>query len=102
MTLETIQTVEVAGADRMLQVMLVSGGEPWYQAVNYTVTGVEWHNHSGVFWFDMENRRRSADWFANVLQELENELDVRLQLDGATTWLNVPDEMKSEIELAIN
>jgi hypothetical protein len=100
MTSEAVKTVEVACLDRMLLVRLVGRGEPWYQTVNYTLTGVEWHNNLGAFWFDMKNRERCAHWFANVLEELENEIDVRLHLDSATTWTNVPDEVKREIELA--
>jgi hypothetical protein len=97
MTLEAVQTVEVARFSRMLRVRLVGGGEPWYQTVNYTLVGVEWHNNLGAFWFDMKNRKHCADRFANVLEEIENEIDVRFQLDSATTWTNVPDEVKREI-----
>ena len=98
MTLEAVQTVEVACIDRMLIVKLVGGGEPWYQTINHTMTGVEWHNNMGAFWFDKRNRKCFADWFANALEELENEIDVRLQFDSATTWTNVPDEVKRDIE----
>lgn len=101
MTLEAVQTVEVACFDRKLRVRLVGGGKPWYQTVNYTVARIEWHNSLGAFWFDMKNRKNCVNWFASVLEELENEIDVRLQLDSATTWTNVPDEVKREIELAM-
>ena len=100
MTLEAVQTVEIACFDRMLRVRLEGGGQPWYQTVNYTLTGVEWHNNLGAFWFEMQNQKRAANWFADVLEELENEIDVRLQLTSATTWTNVPDDVKREIEFA--
>lgn len=102
MTLETVQTVEVACFDRILRVRLLGGGEPWYQTVNHTLVGVEWHNNPGAFWFDMKNREPCANWFANALEEIENEIDVRFQLDNAATWANIPDEMKREIELAMS
>lgn len=97
MTVEAVQTVEVAFSDRMLRVRLVSSGKPWYQTVNYTVTGVEWHNDISAFWFDMKNQ--CATWFSDVLEEIENEIDVRLQVT-ATTWTNVPDEVRRAFELA--
>lgn len=100
MTSETVQTVEVGCPDRTLRVRLVGGGEPWYETVNHTLTGVEWHTNLGAFWFDMKNRERCAHWLANLLEELENEIDVRLQLDSATSWKNVTDEVKREIESA--
>lgn len=100
MTLETVQTVEVACIDRMLLVKLVGGGEPWYETINYTMTGVEWHNNLGAFCFDMQNRKCFDHWFADALKEVENEIDVRLQFDSATTWTNVTDEVKRDIELA--
>ncbi|SFG08507.1 hypothetical protein SAMN05518865_10863 [Duganella sp. CF458] len=80
----------------------MGGGEPWFQTVNYTLVGIEWHNNLGAFLFNMKSRGRSPDWFAYVLEELENEIDLRLQLNSATTWLNVPDDVKREIELATN
>lgn len=49
----------------------------------------------------MKNRENSSNWFTNVLEELGNEIDMRLQLDSETTWTNVPDEMQSEIKLAV-
>jgi hypothetical protein len=100
MTLEAVQTIEVECFDQTLRVKLVGGGEPWYQTVNYTVAGVEWHDNLGAFWFDMKNRGHSAHWFGNVLEEIENEIDVRLELNSGTTWLNISDEVKREIEIA--
>ena len=100
MTLEAVQSVEIVCFDRTLRVRLEREGQPWYQTVNYTLTGIEWHHNPGAFWFDMHNHKRSANWFASVLLELENEIDVRLQLTSATTWTNVPDEVKREIEFA--
>lgn len=102
MTLETIETVEVTSFDQMLRVRIVGGGESWFQTVNYTLVGIEWHNNLGEFWFNMKSRGRIPDWLANVLKELEKEIDVRLQLDSATSWLNVPDDVRHEFELATN
>jgi|APAra7269097289_1048552.scaffolds.fasta_scaffold10956_3 hypothetical protein len=102
MTLETIQTVEVTCFDQMLRVSILGGGEPWFQTVNYALVGIEWHNNLGAFWFNMQSRGCTPDWLANVLKEVENEIDVRLQLDTATSWLNVPDDVRHEFELATN
>ena len=101
MPLETVQAVKVARFGRTLQLRLAGGGESWYDTVNYTLVGVEWQNDLGAFGFKMKNRKHRAQWFADVLEELENEIDLRLQLDSAMTWTNVPDEMKREIELAL-
>ncbi|MGO4380726.1 hypothetical protein [Pseudoduganella sp. RAF53_2] len=79
----------------------MSSGERWYQTVNFIATGVEWHNDIGAFGFDMKNRKRCATWFFDILEEIENEIDVRLKLENATTWINVPNEVRHEIELAI-
>jgi len=102
MTLETIQTVEVTCLDQMLRVSILGGGELWFQTVNYTLVGIEWHNTLGAFWFSMKSRGCTPDWLANFLKELEDEIDVQLQLDATTSWLNVPDDVMHEIELAIH
>jgi hypothetical protein len=48
----------------------------------------------------MKNDTRFAHWFTHVSKVLEDEMNVKLHLGSRTAWTNVPNDVRSEIELS--
>lgn len=100
MLLETVSNIEIASTDGLLVVRLASGGKPSYQYVYRAAAGIYWDNDTGAFKFKTKSDTRFVHWFAHLCEVLEDEMDLRLRLDGRTTWTNVPSNIQREIELA--
>lgn len=100
MKLETISNIEIAADDSLLVVGLESGGSPSYQYVYRAAAGVYWDDNAGAFKLNMKNDKRFVHWFAHVSKILEEEMNVQLHLEVRTTWINVPNIVRNEIELS--
>jgi hypothetical protein len=100
MTLESVSNIAIAPGDTLLVVKLDGGGKPSYQYVYRVAAGVYWDNDAGAFKFDTKNDKRFAHWFAHLRKVLEEEMNVQLSLESRTTWTNVPNDVRHEIELS--
>ncbi len=100
MKLETVSNIEIAPDDSLLVVGLEGGGSPSYQYVYRAAAGVYWDNVAGAFTLDMKNDKRFAHWFAHLSKVLEDEMNVQLHVGGQTAWTNVPNDVRSKIELS--
>jgi hypothetical protein len=100
MKLETVSNIEIAADDSLLVVVLEGCGSPSYQYVYRAAAGVYWDDNAGAFKLDMKNDKRFAHWFAHLCKVLEDEMNIQLHLGSRTAWTNVPNDVRSEIELS--
>ncbi|KQN75302.1 hypothetical protein ASF04_04235 [Duganella sp. Leaf61] len=100
MQLETVSNIEIAADGSLLVVGLESGVSQSYQYVYRAAAGVYWDDNVRAFKLDTKNDKRFAHWFAHVCKVLEEEMNVRLHLGNRTAWTNVPNDVRSEIELS--
>jgi len=69
-----------------------------FEYIYRSATGVRWHKGDrSLVPYELGDLTHGA-WFREIVAAAASEYGVRLQITPATTWRDVPDDVRAEIE----
>ncbi len=93
-----IKRIEVIGTGELL----VTPSEPnddLFPYIYRTATGVSWNAKKEAFSSQVPREWSYVQWFHNILlASAESELGIKLVIAPDTEWVNIPTELKHQIE----
>lgn len=96
MVAEEISTIEILESGELL-ILLESGGKPMYQYIYREAAEVRWDNVAKGFKAPVTRSWSYSDRFMQIVNVIASGLEVNLQLSNDTCWVNVSDQIKTEI-----
>jgi hypothetical protein len=81
-------------------VVPASNPHKMFRFVYRAAMAVEWDEEDASFYTPVPVELSYADWFSRILDAVRSEMGVRLNVDGATAWENVPRALQGEMTRA--
>jgi hypothetical protein len=96
MVTEEISIIEILESGELL-ILLESGGKPMYQYIYREAAEVRWDNDVKGFKAPATRSWSYSDRFKQIVNVLASGLEVNLKISNETNWVNVPENLKTEI-----
>lgn len=96
MEIEEISKVEILD-NKEMYVFLASGGKPMYYHIYREAAEVYWDSDKKGFKAPPPRKWSYADWFKHIVSVASSGLGISLVLSSKTIWVNVPENIKAEI-----
>ena len=94
---EIVSVVEILDSGELF-LKLQSNGDPLYQYIYREVAAVYWDNDRKGFKSSESPREWTyAKWYDHIVAIAKSGVAVELTLSPSTQWINVPEEIKSQI-----
>jgi Integron Cassette Protein Hfx_Cass5 len=78
--------------------LYVRPGEQTFSYIYRAAMGVGWDSLRRALFAPKAREWSYLDWFRQILAAAADEYGVRLRIGAATTWSDVPDLLRSQIE----
>lgn len=101
MEIEEISKIEILRNGEMF-VVLESGGKEMYQYIYREAAEIYWDNEVKAFKAPAPKKWNHSDWFKQIVSVVASGLGVNLKLSNNTSWVNVPEQTRTEICTAQN
>jgi Integron Cassette Protein Hfx_Cass5 len=94
---EIVRVVEILDSGELF-LKLESGGDPSYQYIYREAAAVYWDNeHKGFKSTKAPGEWTYAAWYDHIVAIVKSSVGAKLVLSSNTQWINVPQEIKSQI-----
>ena len=95
MTVEHIEKIEIKESGK-LYVILSSSGKPDYLHIYREAAEVYWDNEAQAFTSPVPRDWTYVEWFNHIVK-VTSWIGINLEVSKQTLWVNIPDEVKTEI-----
>jgi hypothetical protein len=104
MTADEIVEIEIADDGRLLVRPRLSdlGSLHLFEFIYRAGMGVGWEAANRTFVAPKPRELSYAQWFRQIVDAAAGECGVQLQITSRTTWTNVPEILRAEIEAGLN
>ena len=98
--MEVIEKVEILENGQLI-VVLASGGKASYQYIYREVAEVSWDDNLKAFKSPRPREWSYSDWFNHIITGAQD-CSINLILNNATTWVNIPNNVKEQMLVGKN